>query len=338
LRRSRRPRTSVYSASRQYRDGLGAASDRVAFGGSVTATDPLPASGCSDPGASVCLTDYQLTHELSSRGLVGGLDRQYFVFTPPGVGSCFDSSGSTCAYQVYCAYHSWFYAQGAPVLYAVHPFVAGVHSCDMGESPTGTSVDAVLNVVSHEHNEILTDPTGGGWYDATGDENGDKCAWTFGTTLGPSGALFNQTIGGASYLLQEEWSNQDSGCVQGSVNRLPVASFGFSGHPSAGHAVPFVAAAGGDPDGKIVSYAWSFGDGKTGAGRLPAHVFAKAGTYQVKLTVTDDEGGTGATTSAVLVAAAAVAPPPPPPAHNHKHHKKKHHKKKHRHRHPAPHG
>ena len=40
--------------------------------------------------------------------------------------------------------------------------------------------DHELNVISHEHNETITDPTGAGWFDTNGaGENGDKCnAWT----------------------------------------------------------------------------------------------------------------------------------------------------------------
>jgi len=35
-------------------------------------------------------------------------------------------------------------------------------------TPHASAADAVLNVTSHEHNETITDPTGGGWYDSSG--------------------------------------------------------------------------------------------------------------------------------------------------------------------------
>jgi hypothetical protein len=95
------------------------------------------------------------------------------------------------------------------------PYAAYVPSaCSAGESPNRNDADATINVTSHEHNETITDPLGSAWYDRTGYENGDKCAWNFGTPLGGgTGAEYNQVIGSGHYYLQQEWSNHSSGCV-----------------------------------------------------------------------------------------------------------------------------
>ena len=42
-----------------------------------------------------------------------------------------------------------------------------------------------------------------------------------------------------------------------------------------------------DPGGQVVSYAWDFGDGTTGSGSTPTHVYDAPSTYTVTLTVTD---------------------------------------------------
>jgi PKD repeat protein len=56
-----------------------------------------------------------------------------------------------------------------------------------------------------------------------------------------------------------------------------------------------------DVDGRVVSYAWDFGDGTTGSGAQPSHLYAAGGTYTVTLTVTDDRGATNATSHDITV-------------------------------------
>jgi len=40
----------------------------------------------------------------------------------------------------------------------------------------------MVSVMAHELEETISDPNLNAWYDSTGAENADKCAWTFGTT------------------------------------------------------------------------------------------------------------------------------------------------------------
>ncbi|MDX6481884.1 MAG: hypothetical protein QOG85_2394, partial [Gaiellaceae bacterium] len=91
-------------------------------------------------------------------------------------------------------------------------------TCDLGERPNGNPSDPEISVTSHEHEESITDPFGTGWWDSNADdsaagmENGDMCAWNFGTTYGPTDAEYNQTINGHHYLMQLEWDNTTNGC------------------------------------------------------------------------------------------------------------------------------
>jgi len=56
-----------------------------------------------------------------------------------------------------------------------------------------------------------------------------------------------------------------------------------------------------DSDGTIVAHAWNFGDGTSSTMTSPTHAYAAAGTYDVTLTVTDDEGATASKTQAVTI-------------------------------------
>lgn len=70
-------------------------------------------------------------------------------------------------------------------------------------------------------------------------------------------------------------------------------------------------AASNDVDGTITGYAWNFGDGTSGNGPLPVHDYAKAGTYAVKLTVTDNGGLTGSITKPVTTGQYDLGTPTP---------------------------
>ena len=151
---------------------------------------------------------------LSAKGWSGGTSALFVLLTPNGVGSCFDGSAAECTTNVYCAYHNSFVdSNGEPVIYANEPYDATIAGCESGSSPNSDDADTELNTISHEHNEAITDPFGDAWYAADGAENGDLCAWTFGTPLGTVGDQpYNQAINGHDYWLQEEYSNAASDC------------------------------------------------------------------------------------------------------------------------------
>ncbi len=86
------------------------------------------------------------------------------------------------------------------------------------------------------------------------------------------------------------------------TNQSPVAAFTYTpASPTAGTAVQFDPSASSDPDGTIVSYAWTFGDGGTASVPSPAHTYAASGSYTVQLTVTDNGGRTGQVSRTVTV-------------------------------------
>ncbi len=79
------------------------------------------------------------------------------------------------------------------------------------------------------------------------------------------------------------------------VNATPVARITAS--TTDGYAaltVDFNGSGSTDSDGSITGYAWDFDDaGATGTGASSSHTFTEPGGYNVRLTVTDDDGATG---------------------------------------------
>src|SRR4029079_11688873 len=52
---------------------------------------------------------------------------------------------------------------------------------------------------------------------------------------------------------------------------------------------------------KIMSVAWTFGDGGSGSGNTVSHPFQKVGNFAITMTVTDDLGGTSTATGSVSI-------------------------------------
>jgi hypothetical protein len=247
--------TNVFSTLNEYFGSNGNISYQVRLGTPVNDTSPLPASSCNlnsqdasgiyadGSGYDACIDDAQVQNEtervVAATGLPVDLGHVYVLFLAKHVETCFTSGttstgGNACTINhqpsaAYCAYHSQtphglVYANLSFPIYnsatgftcssdAVYPTV---------QAPNGDpDADTEVSPTSHEIMEAITDPdVHGGWYDSSGFENGDECAYIFGATKGGHGKLYNQVINGHVYLTQEEFSNQDFfrtglGCLQG---------------------------------------------------------------------------------------------------------------------------
>jgi PKD repeat protein len=85
-------------------------------------------------------------------------------------------------------------------------------------------------------------------------------------------------------------------------DQIPVSSFMFtSGTILTSSQAHFNGTSSYDPDGFIVGYSWDFGDGSTGSGSTPTHTYSIAGTYSVKLNVTDNSGSTNLSTQTIII-------------------------------------
>jgi hypothetical protein len=118
----------------------------------------------------------------------------------------------------YCAWHSTGVVNGVTVRFGFFFNLDGDPGCDP-ESTVGSysqGVAALGNVSGHELSEMLTDPDLNAWYDASGAENSDKCAWTFG-------AQPVRFSGGTEWKIQGNWSNAAYNANKGYTD--PTAGF-----------------------------------------------------------------------------------------------------------------
>jgi hypothetical protein len=143
----------------------------------------------------------------------------YFVLTSTEVS---ESSGFC---NKYCGWHSSATIAGQVVKFS---FVGNANRClaacaAQTISPNGNpGVDGMASVVAHELEETLSDPQANAWYDASGAENADKCAWTFGShqQTAANGSSYNQTLAGRNFLIQRNLSPVDNKCYTDYANKL----------------------------------------------------------------------------------------------------------------------
>ena len=159
-----------------------------------TSTPPRKALSTNSAVAEAC----KITGNNPDPGAV------YFIYTSTGAG-----------HVNYCAWHSWgTCSNGALVQVAYMPNIDGIAGCNPGAPASlgqSEGLSALANVTSHELSEAVTDPRGAGWFDSSGAENGDKCAWAF--------QGLETLSNGSKWYLQGEWSNAAYTAGTGYPNR-----------------------------------------------------------------------------------------------------------------------
>ncbi|KAH6562503.1 hypothetical protein BASA60_011131 [Batrachochytrium salamandrivorans] len=171
---------------------------------------------------------------ISSGALPENADAVYFVLTAKDVTEDIRTDigpGSFC--KDYCGYHvSTTLTSGTRVFYAMagNPPASCLSGCappnNQNSSPNGdVGVDAMLSVLAHELAEAVSDPQSDGtraWQDASGAENGDKCAYTYGSTSTDSnGASYNVRWSGRNYMIQQNWEPVSQSCSVGIAGSTP---------------------------------------------------------------------------------------------------------------------
>jgi hypothetical protein len=150
---------------------------------------------------------------ITSRVLPEDINGVYVVLTSSDVA---ETSGFCTQY---CGWHSHGRISGADIKFA---FVGNPDRCPSAceeqlISPNNDSgADAMASTIAHETEEVINDPDLNAWYDASGNESADKCAWRFGPVTGkPGSGAFNMTVAGHNWLIQMNWENtRGGGCTQ----------------------------------------------------------------------------------------------------------------------------
>jgi hypothetical protein len=167
----------------EYTGTNGQVTSQISYGGHYTDTSAAPSGA---PSTSAILAEVcKVIPSPVSSGYYA-----VYVDTPRG------NTG-------YCAWHSYGYCGTTPVQFAFFFNLDGDPGCDPQDSSGlhSQGLAALANVSGHELSEARSDPRNGGWYDQRGAENGDKCAWTFGTPL----LAFSN---GTRWKIQGNWSNK----------------------------------------------------------------------------------------------------------------------------------
>jgi hypothetical protein len=155
------------------------------------------------------LSDAQILSVVSNAITTGALPKDtngiYMVLTDKTVGA---SSGFCTQY---CGWHDHATISGSDIKYAFvgNPETKCASACG-ATAPTVNGLpgaDAMASIMAHEIEEAHTDPQLNAWYSSfDGQENADKCAWTFGTlSTAANGGKYNVTWGGTKFKIQQNW-------------------------------------------------------------------------------------------------------------------------------------
>jgi hypothetical protein len=195
--------SSYFNINTTYTNGSGGrVSNSVAYVGSTTDAYSQGTALSDSAVQAVALG------AISSGKLPYDANGVYFVLTSADV----TETSGFCS--KYCGWHTDAPSAQGIVKFA---FIGNPDRCPSScaaqtVSPNGNAgADGMASIISHELEESVTDPQLNAWYDRHGEENADKCAWTFGTTSVTNGAHYNVVLNGMKFLIQQNWVNANGG-------------------------------------------------------------------------------------------------------------------------------
>lgn len=260
---------------------------------------------------------------------------------PPPLAVQFDGTSSSDEDGIVTSYY-WTFGEGMPSQEMrpthVYPFPGDYAVVLTVTDHDGASSSATVTVTVVEPNSapvaafsavpasVLPQETV--QFDASGSVDGDgwiaSYQWDFGdgtTANGQSADHQFSASGTYSVVLQVVDNEGASASLQADVlviddtNQAPLPQLAVSSlELDPGDSLVCRADGSIDPDGEIVSFEWTFGDGsrEEGTASSTTHIYSTVGTYQVTLTATDDAGAKQSTAKTITVGAQTTPPEPDP--------------------------
>jgi serine protease len=179
-------------------------------------------------------------------------------------------------------------------------------SCGQGFVNSPGTLDGVTIVEGHEYAETATDVwPAGGWIDASGEENGDKCAWI----SSGQGASQNITLTTGKFAVQSTWANDYNGGAGGCEVSHSIVSNGGGANTvtvtnpgnqtsTVGTATSLQIQASDSATGQTLTYSATglpSGLSINGSSGLISGTPTTSGTYTTTVTAMDTTGASGST-------------------------------------------
>jgi PKD repeat protein len=298
---------------------------------SGAAAPPVTLTGPATLGTGA-VGNYTLTMQRSGSNARGGMDVSASAGTLTNPGSGTRAMGSEITHgmsnNVPATGISWTFdwqAPSAPGTYTIYGAVASTNGSGTGGDGTAAkTLTVTVTAMNQPPVARISGPTTaveGAVVTFNGSSSSDPDGsiaaydWNFGDGSAGAGATVTHTYVAGKYTVTLTVTD-NAGATSSATQTVTVTAAGQPQPPVADPAGPYTGTVGHpvqcngsgshDPDGSIARYVWDFGDGTSASTMSPTHVYTTAGTYTLRLTVTDDNGLSG---SAQTTAAVSAAPP-----------------------------